>query len=89
MEDNSWSLERVPCIYHTLRFQKDLHEIRLLIDWGSEVNIMTPAYGAKLDFEIQKTDIKAQKTDVSNLDTFEMILANFQGKNKLSRTRFF
>lgn len=52
MEDNSWPLERVPCIYYVLRLQKDLRGIRLLIDLGSEVNIMTLAYGVKLDFEI-------------------------------------
>ena len=86
MEDTSRPLERVPCIHHPLRFQKDLRKTRVLIDLGSEVNAMTPAYAAKLGLGVRKTDIGAQKIDGSTLDTFRMVLADFQVENKLGRT---
>ena len=38
---------------------------------------MTSAYAAKLNFEVQKTNIGAQKIDGSTLNTFEIILGNF------------
>ena len=89
MEDTSRPLERVPCIHHPLRFRKNLRKTRALIDLGSEVNAMTPAYVAKLGLGVQETDIGAQKIDGSILDTFGMVLADFQVEDKLGRTRFF
>ena len=59
IEDILWLLEKVLCIHYLLRFQKDLRETRALINSGSEINAMTPAYIAKLGLEVQKTDIKA------------------------------
>ena len=50
---------------------------------------MTPAYAAKLGLEIRKTDIGAQKNDGSTLETFGMVLAEFQIEDKLGRARFF
>lgn len=50
---------------------------------------MTPAYIAKLCLNIKKTDFRAQKIDDSTSNTFEIVLANFQLENKLSRARFF
>ena len=42
-------LDRVPCIYYLVQFRKDKEKtIRALIDFGSEVNAMTPAYAKKL-----------------------------------------
>ena len=86
MEDTSRPLERVPCIHHPLRFRKDLRETRALIDSGSEVNAMTPAYAAKLGLGVRETNIGAQKIDGSTLHTFGMVLADFQVENKLGRT---
>ena len=60
-----------------------------MIDSDSEVNAMTPAYAAKLGLGVQKTDIGAQKINGSILDTFKMILADFQVEDKLGKTRFF
>ena len=77
IEDILRPLERVPYIHHPLYFQKDLQETRALIDLGSEINAMTPAYAAKLGFEVQKTDIGAQKIDGSTFDTLRMVLADF------------
>ena len=83
------TLERVPCIHYLLCFQKDTTGIRALVDSGSEVNTMTPAYAAKLDLQVQKTNIRAQKIDGSTLETFGMVLADFQVENKLGKARFF
>ena len=46
------TLERVPYIHYLLRFQKDTAGIRALVNLGSEVNAMTPAYVAKLDLKV-------------------------------------
>ena len=83
------TLERVPCIHYPLRFRKDTAGVRALVDSGSEVNAMTPAYAAKLGLQVRKTDIGAQKIDGSTLKTFGMVLADFQVEDKLGRVRFF
>ena len=89
MLNTLWPLERVPYIHHLLHFQKNLREIRVLIDLSSEVNAMTPAYAAKLGLRVRETNIGAQKIDGSTFDTFGMVLANFQMEDKFGRTRFF
>ena len=83
------TLERVLFVYYPLRFQKDTVDVRALIDSGSEVNAMTPAYASKLGLRVCHTDIGAQKIDGSTLQTFGMVLANFRMEDKLGRTRFF
>ena len=83
-------LDRVPCIHYSVQFRKDKGStIWALIDSGSKVNAMTPAYTKQLDLQIQKTDVKAQKIDGSLLRTFRMIIAGFQVEDKLGRARFF
>ena len=89
IEDTSRPLERVPYIHHPLRFQKDVRKTRVLTDLGNEVNAMTPAYAAKLGLGIQETDIGPEKIDGSTLNTFGIVLADFQVEDKLGRTRFF
>ena len=39
---------------------------------------MTPAYASKLGLRVHRTDVRAQKIDGSILQTFVMVLANFQ-----------
>ena len=53
------TLERVLYIHYLLRFQKDNASVKALVDLGSEVNAMTPAYAAKLGLKVRKTDIRA------------------------------
>lgn len=49
VSDNSTlPLERVPCIHYPLYFRKDQREIQALIDFGNEINVMTPAYVKRL-----------------------------------------
>ena len=85
---------RVFCIYYPVRFQEDpgqkgQGQVRALFDSGSEVNIMSPAYIKRLDLKTWKTNVGSQKIDGSALETFEMIIANFQVEDKSGRPRFF
>ena len=82
-------LEWMSCIHYPLRFRKDTAGVRALIDSGSEVNAMSPAYASKLGLRVRHTDVGAQKIDGSTLQTFGMVLANFRMEDKLGRTRFF
>ena len=84
-------LDRVPCIHYPVQFRKDKERatIRALIDSGSEVNAMTPAYAKQLGFRTQRTNIGAQKIDGSLLATYGMVIAAFQVIDKLGRARFF
>ena len=50
---------------------------------------MSPDYPWKLGLKIRKTNIEAQKIDSSALETFKMIIANFQIKDKVGRPRLF
>ena len=72
------ALDCVPCIHYLVQFKKDTAEVRVLIDSGSEVNVMAPAYTKKLGLQVRKTDIDAQKIDGSTLETYGMIIAGFQ-----------
>ena len=50
---------------------------------------MNPVYVKRLGLHIQKSNIGAQKFDGSALETFEMVIANFQVEDKSGRPRFF
>ena len=83
-------LDRVPCIHYQVQFQKDKEVIiQALIDLGSKVNAMTPAYAKQLGLQVRKTDVRAQKINGSLLRTFGMVIAGFQIEDKLGKTRFF
>ena len=82
-------LDRVPCIHYPVQFQKDKEVIKALINSGSKVIAMTPAYAKQLGLQVQKTDVGAQKIDSSSLRTFGMVIAGFQVEDKLVRARFF
>ena len=88
------TLERVSCIRYPVRFRRKNDEdedkdVRALIDSGSEVNAMHPAYTTKLGLRARKIDVDTQKIDGSYLDTFGMVIADCSVKNKLRRVRFF
>lgn len=76
-------LERVSCIRYLVRFSKDQVDIQALIDLGSEVNAMHPAYAKKPTLLVRKTDVRAQKIDESCPETFVMAIAGFSVKDKL------
>ena len=48
-----------------------------LIDSGSEVNEMTPAFAAKLGLSTRPTDFDAMKIDGSPLAIYDMAVAAF------------
>ena len=78
---------RVPCIHYPVRFQEE--QVKALLDSGSEVNAMNPDFARKLGLKIRKTNVGAQKIDGSALETFGMVIADFQVEDKASRPRFF
>ena len=78
---------RVPCIHYPVRFQEE--QVKALLDSGSEVNAMNLDYARKLGLKIRRTNIGAQKIDGSALETFGMVIADFQVEDKASRPRFF
>ena len=81
---------RVPCIHYPVRFQEgQQQQVRALLDSGSEVNAMSPAYAKRLGLKTRKTNVRAQKIDGSAFETFGMVIADFQVEDKGSRPRFF
>ena len=50
---------------------------------------MSSAYIKKLGLKTQKTNVKAQKIDNSTLETFEIIIMNFQVEDNSGRPRSF
>lgn len=75
------------CVYYLIRFKKK--EVQALINSGSEVNVIIPAYTLKLGFWARKPNVGAQKIDGSTFQLFKMILASFQIEDKLGKTQFF
>ena len=84
------ALERVPCIHYPVQFEgTNETQVQALIDSGSEVNAMTPAYVSRLGLRARHTNVGAQKIDGSTLQTFGTVLADFQVEDKLGKARFF
>ena len=50
---------------------------------------MNPAYAKRLDLKTRKTNIGAQKIDGSALETFKIVITDFQVEDKDGRPRFF
>lgn len=46
-------------IYYLFCFWKDKSNVKALINFSSEINAMILAYTKKIDFQIEKTNIKA------------------------------
>ena len=83
-------LDRVPCICYPVQFRKDKgKDILALLDSGSEVNVMTPAYTSHLGLKMRITDVGTQKIDGSSLATYGIVIAAFQVVDKLGRSWFF
>ena len=50
---------------------------------------MSPTYTKRKSFKTRKTNVRAQKIDGSALETFGMVIADFQVEDKGGRPRFF
>ena len=85
--DGGEEVVRVPCIQYPVQFQEE--QVKALLNSSSEVNAMNPDFARKLGFKIWKTNVRAQKIDGSALETFGMIIADFQVEDKANRPRFF
>lgn len=79
------NLERVPCIQYPVQFRKDQDDTKALIDSGSEINALHPAYAAKRGLSVRKTDVEAQKINGSHPETFGMVIAGFSLQDKLGK----
>ena len=83
-------LDRVSYIHYLVQFQKNKGAIiQALINSGSEINTMAPAYAAKLGLKVCPINVGAQKINSSSLKTFGMVIAGFHIEDKLDRARFF
>ena len=87
--DDSKEVVKVPCIHYPVRFQEGQKQVRALLNSSSEVNAISPAYTKKLGLKTRNTNVRAQKIDGSALETFGMVIADFQVKDKSGRPRFF
>ena len=64
-------------------------KVKALLNSGSEVNAMSPAYAKNLGLKTRKTNDWAQKIDGSAFKTSEMMIADFQIEDKGGRPKFF
>ena len=83
------ALKRIPYIHYPVQFKKDTVEVQALIDSESEVNAMVSAYAKKMGLWVWKTDLGIQKNDGSTLETYNMVIADFQVQDKFGKARFF
>ena len=75
---------------YPVQFRKNKgKDVLALLEFGSEVNAMTPAYTAHLGLKVRVTNIGAQKINKSLLATYGMVIAAFQVVNKLDCSQFF
>ena len=87
LTDGSEGVVKVSCIHYPVRFQEE--QVRVLLDSGSKVNTMSPAYAEKLGLKTWTTNVGAQKIDGSALEMFGMVIADFQVEDKSGRPGFF
>ena len=60
-----------------------------LLDSGSKVNAMQPAFAEKLGLIVQSTNVGAQKIDGTTLEIYGMVVAAFSVTDQVNRVRFF
>ena len=53
------------------------NQVKALIDSGSEVNIMTPGFAAKISLAPTSTKVATQTINVSALKMYDMVIARF------------
>ena len=86
-ETSGKKIVKVFCIHYPVQFQEK--QIRALFNSGSEVNAMSLAYAKRLSLKTRITNVGAQKIDGSALETFGMVITDFQVEDKGVRPRFF
>ena len=81
------ALEYMLYIYYPIWLHN--FKIKLLLNNNIKVNIMNLGYLINLGLKIYKIKVKAQKIDSSILETFGIVIVDFQVKNKAKKPRFF
>ena len=76
-EDNDVAVARVLYIHYPLHFWKNINKVWALLDFGNEINVMTPTYLSKLGLRVYRINVGAQKIDSSTFETLRIVLANF------------
>ena len=60
-----------------------------LLDSGSEVNAVHPAFAKELGLSIKLADVRSQKIDSNMLETYGMVVVAFSVENKANQIRIF
>ena len=63
--------------------------VSALLDLGSEVNAMHPAFAERLGLVMQTTNVGAQKIDGTTLETYGIVVAVFSVTDQANRVKFF
>ena len=79
----------MPYIHYPFWFQKSQKYVRALLNSGSKVNTINPAFTKKLGLHIRKINVRAKKIDGSTLETFEMVITDLEIEDKTDKSRFF
>ena len=79
-ENLASNLAQVPCIRYPINFGKK--SMLALLNSGSEVNAVYPAFAKELGLSIRLTNVGAQKIDGTTLETYGMVVAVFLVKDK-------
>ena len=83
-------LDKVPCIYYPVQFRKNKDkDVLALLNFGSEVNAISPIYAAHLGFKVRVTNVGVQKIEGFSLTTYGIVIAAFEVVDKLGRSWFF
>lgn len=76
-------LQYVPYICYPVQFKQE--NTQTLLDFESEVIIMTPIHMIKLGFTIRKIDVGTQKINSFTLVTYEMVIVGFSIQDRLEK----
>ena len=82
-----FNFARVPCIRYPINFR--IKSVSTLLDSGSEVNAVHPAFAKELGLSIGPTDVVVQKIDGTMLETYGMVVAAFSVEDKANWGKFF
>ena len=89
-------LEQITCIQYPIIFlggvtQDDieLDPVSALLDSGSKVNAMHPAFAERLSLVVQATNVGTQKIDSTIFETYGIVIAVFSVTDQVDKVRFF
>lgn len=74
------------CIHYLIQFTRNYSKI--LVNFYSQVNTITPAFAIILDLTIRITNVEVWKIDCSSLKTYSIVSIGFFLQDSLGRDRF-